>query len=43
LRKTMMSSAEIALLLGFEDANSFVRAFRQWTGTTPQSLRRERV
>ncbi|WP_315832218.1 AraC family transcriptional regulator [Bradyrhizobium prioriisuperbiae] len=40
LRKTMMSSAEIALLLGFEDANSFVRAFRGWTGTTPQAVRR---
>jgi AraC-like DNA-binding protein len=40
LRKTMMSSAEIALLLGFEDANSFVRAFRGWTGTTPLSVRR---
>lgn len=41
LRKTAMTSAEIALLLGFEDANSFVRAFRIWTGTTPQALRRE--
>jgi len=40
LRKTVMSSAEIALLLGFEDANSFVRAFRGWTGTTPQAVRR---
>ncbi|MER8478063.1 AraC family transcriptional regulator ligand-binding domain-containing protein [Mesorhizobium sp. M1163] len=40
LRKTMMSSAEIALLLGFEDANSFVRAFRGWTGTTPLTVRR---
>ncbi len=40
LRKTMMTSAEIALLLGFEDANSFVRAFRGWTGTTPLAVRR---
>jgi AraC-like DNA-binding protein len=40
LRKTAMSSAEIALLLGFEDVNSFVRAFRGWTGTTPQAVRR---
>ncbi|MBY5313056.1 AraC family transcriptional regulator ligand-binding domain-containing protein [Rhizobium leguminosarum] len=40
LRKTMMSSAEIALLLGFEDGNSFVRAFRGWTGTTPLAVRR---
>ncbi|WP_240532283.1 helix-turn-helix domain-containing protein [Agrobacterium tumefaciens] len=41
LRKTMMSSAEISLLLGFEDANSFVRAFRGWTGSPPQSVRRQ--
>jgi AraC-like DNA-binding protein len=41
LRKTAMTSAEIALLLGFEDANSFVRAFRTWTGTTPQAVRRD--
>ncbi|TRC97961.1 AraC family transcriptional regulator [Mesorhizobium sp. WSM4303] len=40
LGKTMMSSAEIALLLGFEDANSFIRAFRGWTGTTPLAVRR---
>jgi AraC-like DNA-binding protein len=41
LRKTAMTSAEIALLLGFEDANSFVRGFRSWTGTTPQAVRRD--
>ncbi|EHS52037.1 Helix-turn-helix, AraC domain-containing protein [Rhizobium sp. PDO1-076] len=41
LRKTMMSSAEIALLLGFEDANSFLRAFKGWTGTTPLAVRRD--
>lgn len=40
LRKTAITNAEIALLLGFEDANSFVRAFRVWTGTTPQAVRR---
>lgn len=43
LRRTAMTSAEIALLLGFEDANSFLRAFRIWTGTTPQALRREAI
>lgn len=41
LRKTMMSNSEIALLLGFEDANSFIRAFRGWTGTTPLTVRRQ--
>jgi AraC-like DNA-binding protein len=35
LRKTTMSSAEIALLLGFEDANSFIRAFRGWNRQHP--------
>ena len=41
LRKTMMSSAEIAQLPGFEDANSFLRAFKGWTGTTPLAVRRD--
>ena len=34
-----MTSAEIAFLLGFEDPNSFIRAFHGWTGTTPQASR----
>jgi len=33
------SSAEIALLLGFDDPDSFVRAFRSWTGDTPHRRR----
>jgi len=33
---------EIAFLLGFSDPNSFFRAFRRWTGTTPDSYRRQR-
>ncbi len=35
-----MSSAEISFLIGFDDPNSFVRAFHLWTGTTPESLRK---
>ncbi|MCO7253161.1 AraC family transcriptional regulator [Dickeya oryzae] len=30
-----ISQVEIAFLLGFRDANSFIRAFKVWTGTTP--------
>lgn len=37
---TRLSFAEIAYLLGFDKTRSFFRAFRTWTGTTPQSLRR---
>lgn len=39
LHNTEMSSAEISFLLGFEDSNSFARAFQSWTGKTPQSVR----
>ena len=41
LRSTDMSSAEISFLLGFEDSNSFARAFQSWTGKTPQTVRSE--
>lgn len=39
LANTEMSSAEIAFLLGFEDPNSFFRAFQEWTGETPERTR----
>lgn len=35
LRHTHMSGAEISFLLGFEDSNSFARAFQAWTGKNP--------
>ena len=35
------SGAQISFLLGFEDPNSFVRAFRSWTGETPEKVRAE--
>ncbi len=41
LAKTQLPLSEIAFLLGFDEANSFHRAFRTWTGTTPDTLRRE--
>jgi len=31
---------EVACLLGYEDPNSFFRAFREWKGTTPSEWRR---
>ena len=39
LQNSSMSGAEIAFLLGFDDPNSFFRAFRSWTGETPGRLR----
>lgn len=33
------SSIEIAFLLGYEETNSFYRAFRSWTGQTPEAVR----
>lgn len=39
LGNTKMSAGEIAFLLGFEDPNSFYRAFQDWTGQTPDSAR----
>ena len=41
LSNTEMSVQEIAYLLGFRDPSSFFRAFRSWTGSTPQAIRNE--
>lgn len=40
LEKTTLPAAEISFLLGFDEPNSFYRAFRGWTGMTPESVRR---
>lgn len=41
LRQDDLSIGEIAYLLGFEQSNSFTRAYRRWTGKTPEAARRE--
>ena len=40
LLQPALELSEIACLLGYEDPNSFFRAFREWEGTTPGEWRR---
>jgi AraC-like DNA-binding protein len=39
LRKTRMSTEDIAASLGFSDAANFRHAFKKWTGKTPSEFR----
>ena len=39
LTQSAMPLTEIAFLLGYDDPNSFHRAFHQWTGNTPLGVR----
>lgn len=39
LTQSTLSLADIAFLLGYDDPNSFHRAFNQWTGSTPLGVR----
>jgi AraC-like DNA-binding protein len=39
LTSSSVTSGEISFLLGYEDPNSFYRAFRGWTGDTPARVR----
>lgn len=39
LTRDELRTSEIAFLLGYDDANSFYRAFKSWTGTTPDAVR----
>jgi len=41
LRAGDVRTSEIAYLLGYEDTNSFYRAFKTWTGSTPELIRAE--
>jgi AraC-like DNA-binding protein len=40
LRDSGMSISEVSYLLGFSEPSAFSRAFRNWTGTSPQDFRR---
>lgn len=39
LRNPDLAYAEISFLVGFEEPSSFFRAFREWTGMTPEAAR----
>lgn len=39
LRTTELGVAEVSFLLGYEDPNSFFRAFKRWENTTPEVWR----
>ncbi len=43
LVETELDTAEIAFVLGFEELNSFTRAFHGWEGTTPRKWRSVRL
>lgn len=39
LRQDAITPGEVSWLLGFQDGNSFIRAFKGWTGRTPGQYR----
>ncbi|MFA8388208.1 MAG: helix-turn-helix domain-containing protein [Pelagibaca sp.] len=41
LLKSNLNNQQIAHLVGYRDPNAFQRAFRKWTGMSPQALRSE--
>ena len=43
LARSVISPPEISFLLGYQDSNSFLRAFKSWTGATPGEYRSENL
>ncbi len=41
LRQEAITPGEVSWLLGFQDGNSFIRAFKDWTGSTPGQYRNQ--
>ncbi|WIV49760.1 helix-turn-helix domain-containing protein [Marivivens sp. LCG002] len=41
LLKSNLNNQQFAHLVGYRDPNAFQRAFRKWTGMTPQTLRQK--
>lgn len=39
LTKTQLPCSEISFLLGYDEPNSFFRAFQEWTGDSPERMR----
>lgn len=43
IQKTDYSITELALRLGYSESSAFSRAFRRWTGQTPQQFRKSQM
>jgi AraC-like DNA-binding protein len=43
LRQKDLSISDVGFRLGFEEASSFIRSFKQWTGVPPGSYRKYRL
>ncbi len=41
LREANLAAGEVAFLLGYSEPSAFHRAFRRWTGVTPQAFRKQ--
>lgn len=43
LKDTNLPSNQIAFMLGFDDPNSFIRAFSKWHGRSPEATRKQHL